>query len=338
MAFASQTPLPLRGGGWVRGPFLTLLIAAVCGALACKPNLGPPGSLITGLRVLAIRGDPPEVRPGGVDGGIEYDLLAVTPDGTIIEPQVTWSYCLAPTPPADNDLVSQTCLGPNADLLAISSGSSDGFAPVPENSCSVFGPFPPAPSDAGAGRPPDPDGTGGYYQPVRADLALSDGGVVTSFGEERIQCGLPNVTIAVATAYQSYTLNQNPVLTGVSAAVGGQASVPLAAPDAGPGPSISAGTSVTFTASWPDSSAESFPVFDQVQRQVVTQRENLISSWFVTGGALDLDEVEVAGTDTSTTASNQWTAPTTSGPVHLWVILRDSRGGVDFGEFVVTVQ
>jgi hypothetical protein len=319
-------------------PALALLLSAAAAALACKPNLGPPGSLVTGLRILAVRGDPPEVRPGGVDGGIAYDLLVVTPDGTVTSPQVAWSYCLAPTPPSDNDLVSPTCLGPDADLQPISAGTPDGFAPVPADSCSVFGPFPPAPSDAGAGRPPDPDGTGGFYQPVRADLALSDGGSVTNFGEERIQCGLPNVTIAVATAYQSYTLNQNPVLSGVSAAVGSQPAVALAAPDAGAGPSIPAGATVTFTVSWPDSSAESFPVFDQVLREIVTQRENLISSWFVTGGALDLDEVEVAGTETSTTASNQWTAPTTSGPVHLWVVLRDSRGGVDFGEFLVTVQ
>ncbi len=95
---------------------------------------------------------------------------------------------------------------------------------------------------------------------------------------------------------------------------------------------------MTLTASWSASSAESFPVFDQVSRQLVTQRENLITSWFVTGGAMALDEVEVPGTDTSTTASNQWTAPTASGPVHLWVVLRDSRGGVDYGEFLVTVQ
>ncbi len=315
-----------------------LLIAALS-SFACKPDLGPPASLITGWRLLAVRSTPPEVEPGASDdGGIEYALLAVTPSGDVPAPQVTWSYCVAPTPPAENDLVSPACLGPAAQLSAIASSGPDGNDPVPDDACSVFGPFPPMRTDAGAGRAPDPDGTGGYYQPVRADLELADGGVLTTFGEERIQCGLPNVTIDVANGFRAYTLNQNPVLAGVTGAVGGAPAESLSAPDAGDALPVPAGASVTFTASWPADSAETFPVFDQVTRQLDSQRENLITSWFATAGAMALDEVEVAGTDTATSASNQWTAPTTTGPVHLWVVLRDSRGGVDFGEFLLMVE
>ncbi len=137
---------------------------------------------------------------------------------------------------------------------------------------------------------------------------------------------------------RGYTPNQNPVLQGVTATVAGGSAQALVAPDGGSGVSIPAGSAVTFTASWPASSAESFPVLDPVSRILVTQRENLITSWFVTGGAMALDEVEVPGTTPATPATNQWTAPTTAGPVHLWVVLRDSRGGVDFGEFLITVQ
>jgi hypothetical protein len=264
--------------------------------------------------------------------------LAVTPNGDVPSPEIDWSYCVAPNPPANNNLVSPACLGPNAQLSEIGSVGPNGVAPVPSDSCSVFGPFPPARTDAGAGRPPDPDGTGGYYQPVEAVLVLADGGDITAFGEERIQCGLPNVTIAVADGFEAYTLNQNPVLAGVNATIGAGSAQALLAPDGGSGVSVPSGASVTLTASWPASSAESFPVLDPVSRVLVTQTENLITSWFVTGGAMALDEVEVPGTNPATTASNQWTAPTTSGPVHLWVVLRDSRGGVDYGEFLVTVQ
>jgi hypothetical protein len=344
----------------------TVLVGAIFVA-ACKPDLGPPASLITGTRLLAVRATPPEVRPGTPDSGVVYQLLAVTPAGDVPAPQIEWSFCVAPTPPAENNLVSSECLGPNAQLEAIASlgpdGGPDGTASVPDDACSVFGPFPPARTDAGAGRPPDPDGTGGYYQPVRVDLELGklgklgdggtgpgklgDGGtgpgepgdgILTTFGEERIQCGLPNVTVDVANGFKAYTLNQNPVLDGVAASVNGGVTQPLEGSDAGAGLPIPAGATVTFAASWPAESAESFPVFDQQSRTLVTQRENLITSWFVTAGAMALDEVEVAGTDSSTSASNQWTAPATAGTVHLWVVLRDSRGGVDFGEFLLDVQ
>ena len=32
----------------------------------------------------------------------------------------------------------------------------------------------------------------------------------------------------------------------------------------------------------------------------------------------------------TTFTQNVWTAPTTPGPVYLWTVLRDDRGGVDF--------
>jgi hypothetical protein len=316
-----------------------ILIAAIT-LPACKPDLGSPASLISGLRVLAVRASPPEAPPGGPDAGIIYDLLAVTPDGTLVGLQPAWAYCMAPTPPSENNLVSPLCLGPSAQLKPIAQAGPEGMAQLPSTTCQLFGPLTPPPvGDAGPGRPPDPDGTGGFYQPVRVDLPLSDGGLLTSFGEERISCGLAGVTESVATGYATgYTPNQNPVLQGVTATIGGGSAQPLLAPDAGAGFSIPAGSEVTLAASWPDGTAESFPALDPVSRMLVTQTENLITSWFVTAGSMALDEVEVPGTDTSTTASNQWTAPTTSGPVHLWVVLRDSRGGVDFGEFLVMVQ
>jgi len=313
------------------------ILMAVITLAACKPDLGPPASLISGLRVLAVRANPPEAPPSGPDAGVLYELLAVTPGGTVIGPQPAWAYCLAPTPPSENNLVSPLCLGPNAQHAPIAQA---GLAQLPSSTCQLFGPLTPPPiGDAGPGRPPDPDVTGGYYQPVRVDLPLNDGGLLTSFGEERIYCGLAGVTEAVASGYATgYTMNHNPVLQGVTAAVAGGSAQALLAHDGGSGLSVPAGASVTFAAGWPTGTAESFPALDPVSRLLVTQTENLITSWFVTGGAMALDEVEVPGTDTATSASNQWTAPTTSGPVHLWVVLRDSRGGVDFGEFLVMVE
>ena len=38
------------------------------------------------------------------------------------------------------------------------------------------------------------------------------------------------------------------------------------------------------------------------------------------------------------TADNVWVAPSAAGPVHLWLVLRDSRGGVDFAEYELDVS
>ena len=38
-----------------------------------------------------------------------------------------------------------------------------------------------------------------------------------------------------------------------------------------------------------------------------------------------------------TTSDNTWTAPADAGTVSLWVVLRDSRGGVAFAPYTATV-
>ena len=38
-----------------------------------------------------------------------------------------------------------------------------------------------------------------------------------------------------------------------------------------------------------------------------------------------------------TTVTNTWTAPPTAGPVHLWVVLRDNRGGTAVAEYSLQV-
>ena len=60
-------------------------------------------------------------------------------------------------------------------------------------------------------------------------------------------------------------------------------------------------------------------------------------AWYSTDGAFDTESTGRAETDPATTTSNGWSAPSTAAtePVHLWVVLRDSRGGVDFAAYDV---
>jgi len=60
-------------------------------------------------------------------------------------------------------------------------------------------------------------------------------------------------------------------------------------------------------------------------------------SWFATDGSFDQDRTGRDETDMTTATDNDWVAPTTPGVVHLWLVLRDSRGGIDWRALDLTV-
>jgi hypothetical protein len=109
------------------------------------------------------------------------------------------------------------------------------------------------------------------------------------------------------------------------------------APDAGPAATVHPGQQVTFDASWSPESRERFPVYEVSQRAIVDHAEELTVSWFATGGEFDRDRTGRTEAEVETTISNTWIAPMTPGPVHLWLVLRDNRGGLDHREYLLTV-
>ena len=70
---------------------------------------------------------------------------------------------------------------------------------------------------------------------------------------------------------------------------------------------------------------------------MTTQRESMQVAWYSSGGTLDTESTGRAADDLATTTDDGWDAPESAGTVHLWVVLRDSRGGADFAETDVTV-
>ena len=62
-------------------------------------------------------------------------------------------------------------------------------------------------------------------------------------------------------------------------------------------------------------------------------------SWFATRGSFDTDHTgRVESEFAQTSSDNTWVAPAESGPVFMWVVLRDDRGGADWQTFRVDVQ
>jgi hypothetical protein len=299
------------------------MLASLLLLAGCKPDFGNPSSLVTEHRILATKAEPPEVRPSE---RAKFTALVVGPDGTEAAPTIDWSLCVAPKPLDENNIVTTACLDDSAGLTPFGSSAPSATATVPTLACSLFGPDPP-PQMQGkpALRPRDSDITGGYYQPLR----LTEGDL-TAFALERITCPLSQGGAAIAIEFaMTYKGNQNPRLVPMTATVAGVAT-PLTA--------LPAGQPIVLTTGWPGDAVESFPVYDIAGQQLVTHREAMRVSWFATAGSF---VHEVTGRDeeeSATTTDNTWTAPTTPGLVHLWTVLRDSRGGVDFASYDLNIR
>jgi hypothetical protein len=285
-------------------------------AITCIPNLGPGDSLITSTRILALRADPAEAVPGTL---VTFTSFVVDSTGALSGSPIAWDFCTAPRPLTDDNIVSNACLN-SSSVLAAGYGPSV-TAVTPANGCSLFGPDTPP----GGFRPSDPDSTGGYYQPLRATLRGSD----DSFALVRIYCDLAQAPGAVASAFAAaYTRNHNPTLLPLTGAIGG-VQVALKA--------IPAGALVTFTASWPATSAETFAYFDPATEALTTQRESMQVAWYSTAGAFETESTGRASTDLATTSDDTWSAPSVAGRSQIFLVLRDSRGGIDFGTYDVLV-
>jgi hypothetical protein len=306
-----------------------LAVALLALGSACKPDLGAPPSQVTGPRVLAIRGAPPEAKPN--DATVAFDALVVDVDGTVASPDLGWAMCNAPHPPAESNIVSSACLSIPDDATGTTF-----MAPVPGEACMNFGPVPSMPG----ARPSDPDTTGGYYQPVRLVWHSADGDQL-AVGLERIQCSLGYIASTdISGAYDTmYVPNNNPKLTALTLDPSGSATSLFSAANGGTqaAGTATAGQAIALEATWDPSSQESFTVYDLVSHQLVMQTESLRLSWFATAGAFQHDRTGRSSAETDAFTDNVWTAPTVAGPVHFWFVLRDSRGGVDFGEAEIDV-
>ena len=77
--------------------------------LGCKPEVGQAPSLVTDYALLAVRGEPPEAKPGA---DVVYSFLLASPAGTVTDATAGWDVCVTPKPPAENNSVSSACNPP----------------------------------------------------------------------------------------------------------------------------------------------------------------------------------------------------------------------------------
>lgn len=314
---------------------LVVLIAAFA---ACKPSLDDTVSVVREPRVLGVRAVPAEAAP---KSNVKYEALVADANGTVANPALDWAFCNLRKPLAELGPVSPYCMARDGDFLAELGVGVSVSATIADTACREFGPqVPVADKDQPAGRPVDPDLTGGYYVPLRLALGGARGDVFT-LERARLSCGLVGATQEQLADYaKRYRPNTNPeidALTADGAAVAIEGSAPTPIP---------AGARVTLRASWAAcadatkdcTGAETYPLFDLATRLLTDRREAMRVSWFATGGAFDGDHTGRDTNELDSFSENAWTAPSQPGTVHVWVVLRDERGGAGWKAFVLDVR
>lgn len=328
-----------------------LLVGFGLASLACTPEVEVDLSRVDQPRVIALIASPAEAEPGEP---VTLSAVVATPSGLDVDAQLDWSLCLARRPLAELGPVAQACIDADAnDDAVLELGRAVSLeAALPDDACRRFGPEPPA-SEPGqpTGRPVDPDPTGGYYQPIAArssegELALTS---------VRLECGLAGATAAQASEYATrHQRNVAPRVSDIGLRSGGRVVAP--------------GERVELQASWPEcpreptcgdaicsldeqqtcgddcahvpgcEGAETHVYFDPLALELATRREAIGVTWYASAGTLDEARTGRASDDERSSSDNGWVAPDEPGPVHVWVVLRDDRGGVGVGELVLEVE
>ena len=344
-------------------------VVALASLLAgCVPEFDDDLSQLRQPRILALKAEPAEAREGALT---LTALVAVPPD--VADPGAPdWALCLDRKPLTELGPVSRRCLagiGPgNSALLPLGAGPSV-QATLPADSCRLFGPLRPEPKPGEpAGRPVDPDPSGGYYQPFVSALP---GAAESAVGGVRLACGIAGAVQAQIVEFNSrYVTNTNPAPAALEI-VAGEQSVSIAAdePRHSAEKEVPAGERLVLRVSWPDcprtaecgdgvcsegesvttcaddcrdrqgcTGAESYAWYDPVTRSVGSRRESLRVSWFTSSGRFAEERTGRSEGEADVSFSdNVWRAPA-AGVARIWVVLRDDRGGVGWRSYTLRAR
>jgi hypothetical protein len=288
---------------------LSLLLLSSGACNSGGDDYGPP-SHVTGLRVLAVKAEPPEVAAGATS---VVTALAVDTEGRSLG--ASWTRCLgAPDGGVTVIVPARVDVIPDAtDDLDCFRVDSAAYLQRLGRGVSLDLVMPDVPAQVlGA-----PDRTGGVYLPLRVDVSAGSDTITATYH------------LRLATEDPP---NRNPQITGVmrvtaEASDGGvTAATPL--DDAHP-VVVHAGDSLTLRLTVADGSAETY----LLNGKPLT--EYLVASWFATAGTWMKD---VRGTDADAVLMLDQFLPPSGGAIDLWAVLRDGRGGVDYVQRTVRFQ
>jgi hypothetical protein len=335
------------------------LFVLALAALGCVPEFDDNLSTITTPRLLAIQATPAEAKQRA-----ETTLRALVagPDSESAEPR--FALCLARKPLTELGPINPDCLTLSGESVQDLGRGSEVTAAIPADACRLFGPAVPPPK---AGEPParpvDPDPTGGFYQPVLAHF-----GGEFSLGTVRLDCGVQRASTEQLLSYNAqYRPNENPRVAKL-VHLDDDAEI---TPGEEPSISVKAGTRVSLRASWdacpsePEcgdgicgayedrancpadcgvdvpkgcTGAEPYVWYDFESFKVAPRREGIRVAWYASAGSFEEEQTGREEGDAELSTSNVWRTPARSGIATLWLVIRDSRGGVSWETYRVEVR
>lgn len=321
---------------------ITPVLIGTVWLLGCVPDVEQADTLIDGPRVLAVRATPAELAEREP---ASFEALYVDATGTLREAAIEWAFCIDRKSLAELGPVSSACLAERGDAFEPIGAGLSISGQMPAQACRLFGPDrPPPKDDEPAGRPVDPDPTGGYYQPVRLFDRAQD---AYEIFELRVACGLPAVTqMQYAEFNRRYRRNENPALRSLAIVGEEGTEEPLDPVDAGEPRTLAPGETLELRARWDDcapdsacSGAEHYLHFDPAKRAFATRREGMRLSWFATAGSFADPRTGRTESDADEASSdNAFSAPEEVGDLTLWVVLRDDRGGTSWQTYAFRVE
>jgi hypothetical protein len=283
-----------------------LLLASLC-ALGCGPSFDPI-SFVDKLRVLGIKAEPPELKPGE-SAQLSVLLGSAGLDAGMVD--LEWATCLRPPPVGSGTAVNDDCVTNDTAPYLTPIGAGE--------TATVTMPNVP-PLSLGL-----PDATGGLYLPVRLTARAGDA-KVTSFYLLRYGFGI--------------NPNHNPKLDNVFVATG--------SPDLGEGPDagdgalmltpldekvpfeVHAGDKIRLRATVTPDSDEMFQELQGDPRDMmfITVTELPRFAWFLTAGEVSEDITGEDKPDTMLDFEKHAPAPDTL--IDVYVVVHDDRGGTDW--------
>jgi hypothetical protein len=277
----------------------TPVLAALLFACGCNPGF-KPYSLIRDLSVLAVKADPPELGPRQ---SAHLQAVVVDPQGRTLGRE--WDYCVVPASVSlDAD---QACAVPPVD------GGTPGWVTPIGTGDDATVTMPALPPQA-LGLP---DETDGLYLPVRLIVTTGDRALTTIYPLRFALIPPPNHNPRIADVLR------------LPDPVSGDEGGPLA-----DGTPVHAGAQVALRGTFADGSAETYLVFDTQTKMPTMRTEVLRASWFATHGSFSQEHT---GTDQPDTVL-QVDADAPVGPLDVWLVLRDDRGGTDFLHRALVVE
>jgi hypothetical protein len=338
----------------------SLILFTVLASLSCVPEFDDNLSTVSSPRLLAIQSEPAEAEPGDE---VRLRALVAAADGSVVD-EPRFSLCVDRKPLSELGPVNPSCLASSGEGIEVLGRGLALTATLPDDGCRLFGPIAPPPKgNEPPSRPVDPDPTGGFYQPVIASL---EG--VYSLGSVRLDCGIQRAAREQLLSYNAqYRKNENPRVAALELADDGTAVEPGSTPTL----SVAPGAAVSLTASWDAcptepvcgdgicgayedrancevdcaveapkgcTGAEPYVWYDLETFTVEPRHEGIRVAWYASAGSFEDEQTGRDEGDPGLTVSNVWLTPARSGVVTLWLVIRDSRGGVSWETYRVEVR